>query len=154
MCLTLNEHATKKLATRKTPIKVFKTYIRADSQFLQNRYLPGFPIISKDGLIHSNRKTKQILKKERFIERWYADKKIFCKEHINIQKGIHVYLNKPEAYSGNIVIIEATADPKDLIGAEASAFDGKTPDTAVFMKIKVKPDVMKSFPRNVKAEKK
>lgn len=150
MCLTLNPSLTKKYASRKTPITVYKAY-GLQNEVLTCLYRHGSPLISKTGVIKSNRKSTKIAKDEEGYD------------YINIEKGIHVYLTKPEigdfhTQIQDIVILKGTANPKDLIGTHLyntqRMRDGKITKlkikTAAFLKITVDPVVIKQYPYNVK----
>lgn len=137
MCLELDRPATAKYARRTTPIKVYKSYSLVGST-LVNRYQPGRPVISPTGIVRSDRKSKKILKVER------------SGPYTFIEKGIHVFLG-PEyghSFSGNYITLEGTADPKDLIGVAVTVNGGK-PYVAAFTKIKLNPEYVAKYPKNV-----
>lgn len=144
MCMILNPVATKKLSTRKKPIKIYKVYHVREDGSLYSPYQSHCPAITKDGYIKSNRLKTSLLKGER-------NKKI---DITRIFKGIHVYLSpvKLEDWGKFYVLLEGTGDVTDFVGASTKS-ELFNPQEAVFTKIKLDPATIAKYPRNQKKAK-
>lgn len=132
MCLYYDATQTNKLRKYKRPITVYKYYVVDGSSKLKNPFYNQIPVvISRTGIIRSNRKSK-----ERNVHEKYEQ---------SVNRGIHVYLKKPNLprwmRDRNAKWLDVTAESNDLIGA----YNGE----AVFMKIKVDREIMGAFPANV-----
>jgi hypothetical protein len=136
MCCYYDKRSTKDLRQKMARQKItfYKIYDVADSASLEKiTKLPIYSTIrvskvevSKNGIIHSNRKQKAFSRRE--------------KSHygVEISRGIHVYLNKGFAQQfvkrTCSILVKVKAMARDLIGANG---DWRLDRTAVFMKIRI-----------------